>query len=127
MFSWERSHLTREGNTTCGTRHSPTGSFRFSACWFPDIVVMHFGTNDVWSSVSPDRILAAYTRLVGQMRASNPDMNKIAARWYPALSALLGRVPATRVTPVTLVTQVTGRAPRPSVPSTSGRAATRAR
>ncbi|MFF5572076.1 GDSL-type esterase/lipase family protein [Streptomyces luteogriseus] len=49
----------------------------------PDIVVMHFGTNDVWSSVSPDRILAAYTKLVAQMRASNPDMRILVAQLIP--------------------------------------------
>ncbi|MEU5396276.1 GDSL-type esterase/lipase family protein [Streptomyces tibetensis] len=49
----------------------------------PDIVVMHFGTNDVWSSIAPDRILAAYTKLVGQMRASNPDMRILVAQLIP--------------------------------------------
>ncbi|MFF1273549.1 GDSL-type esterase/lipase family protein [Streptomyces marokkonensis] len=49
----------------------------------PDIVVMHFGTNDVWSNVSPDRILAAYTELVAQMRASNPDMRVVVAQLIP--------------------------------------------
>ncbi|MEU7723356.1 GDSL-type esterase/lipase family protein [Streptomyces tibetensis] len=49
----------------------------------PDIVVMHFGTNDVWSSIAPDRILAAYTTLVGQMRASNPDMRILVAQLIP--------------------------------------------
>ncbi|MFJ4276683.1 GDSL-type esterase/lipase family protein [Streptomyces massasporeus] len=49
----------------------------------PDIVVMHFGTNDVWSGISPDRILAAYTTLVAQMRASNPDMRILVAQLIP--------------------------------------------
>ena len=49
----------------------------------PDIVVMHFGTNDVWSSIAPDRILAAYTELVAQMRASNPDMRILVAQLIP--------------------------------------------
>ncbi|MFG2134840.1 GDSL-type esterase/lipase family protein [Streptomyces sp. NPDC048751] len=49
----------------------------------PDIVVMHFGTNDVWSSIAPDRILAAYTKLVEQMRASNPDMRILVAQLIP--------------------------------------------
>ncbi|MFF8001419.1 GDSL-type esterase/lipase family protein [Streptomyces sp. NPDC007917] len=55
----------------------------------PDIVVMHFGTNDVWSNTAPDRILAAYGTL------------KIAARWYPALTRLLtpGRTDRTPSTP----------------------------
>ncbi|MER5834882.1 GDSL-type esterase/lipase family protein [Streptomyces sp. NPDC002130] len=49
----------------------------------PDIVVMHFGTNDVWSSIAPDRILTAYTKLVAQMRASNPDMRILVAQLIP--------------------------------------------
>lgn len=49
----------------------------------PDIVVMHFGTNDVWSSVPPDRILTAYTELVAQMRASNPRMRVLVAQIIP--------------------------------------------
>ncbi|GHH89058.1 GDSL-type esterase/lipase family protein [Streptomyces capitiformicae] len=53
------------------------------AATLPDIVVMHFGTNDVWSSIAPDRILAAYTKLVGQMRASNPDMRILVAQIIP--------------------------------------------
>ncbi|MFC4563676.1 SGNH/GDSL hydrolase family protein [Nocardiopsis mangrovi] len=40
----------------------------------PDVVLMHFGTNDVWSSVPTATILDAYSTLVGQMRAANPDM-----------------------------------------------------
>ncbi|MFJ3442353.1 GDSL-type esterase/lipase family protein [Streptomyces sp. NPDC086081] len=49
----------------------------------PDIVVMHFGTNDVWSGIAPDRILAAYTELVGQMRAADPDMRILVAQLIP--------------------------------------------
>lgn len=49
----------------------------------PDIVMMHFGTNDVWSNIAPDRILAAYTELVRQMRESNPDMKVLVAQIIP--------------------------------------------
>ncbi|GAA2435081.1 GDSL-type esterase/lipase family protein [Streptomyces macrosporus] len=49
----------------------------------PDIVVMHFGTNDVWSNRSPDEILAAYGTLVDQMRASNPNTKVLVARIIP--------------------------------------------
>ncbi|MFD1829480.1 GDSL-type esterase/lipase family protein [Streptomyces desertarenae] len=49
----------------------------------PDIVVMHFGTNDVWSNRSPDAILAAYSTLVDQMRASNPRMKVLVAQIIP--------------------------------------------
>ncbi|NEY30805.1 cellulose-binding protein [Streptomyces sp. PRKS01-65] len=91
----------------------------------PDIVVMHFGTNDVWSNVSPDRILAAYTRLVEQMRASRPDMRILVAQLIPMnpatcaecaqrVVALNARIPgwaratSTEDSPVTVVDQWTG-------------------
>ena len=63
----------------------------------PDIVVMHFGTNDVWSGFSPDRILAAYTKLVTQMRASDPDMRVLVAQLIPLNPAGCGAC-AQRVT-----------------------------
>lgn len=40
----------------------------------PTIVLMHFGTNDVWNNIATNTILAAFTKLVDQMRASNPSM-----------------------------------------------------
>jgi glucose/arabinose dehydrogenase/lysophospholipase L1-like esterase len=49
----------------------------------PDVVLMHFGTNDVWSNRSTDTILAAYTTLVGQMRAQNPDVTVLVAQIIP--------------------------------------------
>ncbi|MFC8419936.1 GDSL-type esterase/lipase family protein [Streptomyces sp. NPDC057236] len=95
------------------------------AATLPDIVVMHFGTNDVWSGISPDRILAAYTELVGQMRESNPDMRVLVAQIIPMnpgtcaacaqrVVDLNARVPAwaaatsTDRSPVTVVDQWTG-------------------
>jgi len=49
----------------------------------PDIVLMHLGTNDVWSNIAPAAILAAFTTLVGQMRASNPNMKVLVAQIIP--------------------------------------------
>ncbi|SES27362.1 Lysophospholipase L1 [Streptomyces sp. yr375] len=95
------------------------------AATLPDIVVMHFGTNDVWSSIAPDTILAAYTKLVGQMRASNPAMKVLVAQLIPInpsgcaecaarTVAFNQRIPAwaqgitTAQSPVTVVDQWTG-------------------
>ncbi|MDX3582378.1 GDSL-type esterase/lipase family protein [Streptomyces europaeiscabiei] len=95
------------------------------AATLPDIVVMHFGTNDVWSSIAPDRVLAAYTKLVGQMRASNPHMRIIVAQLIPLnpgscsgcaqrVVDLNARIPdwaratSTGDSPVTVVDQWTG-------------------
>jgi lysophospholipase L1-like esterase len=49
----------------------------------PDIVIMHFGTNDVWSARTPAQILAAFSKLVDQMRASNPNMRILVAQIIP--------------------------------------------
>ena len=49
----------------------------------PDIVLMHLGTNDVWNNLSTTTILAAYTTLVNQMRASNPNMKILVAQIIP--------------------------------------------
>jgi len=49
----------------------------------PDVVLMHFGTNDVWSNRATSTILAAYSRLVDQMRASNPNMRILVAKIIP--------------------------------------------
>ncbi|HVQ95128.1 MAG TPA: cellulose binding domain-containing protein [Mycobacteriales bacterium] len=50
----------------------------------PDIVLMHLGTNDTWGGFIPTATkLAAYTKLVGQMRASNPNMKIVVAKIIP--------------------------------------------
>jgi lysophospholipase L1-like esterase len=49
----------------------------------PDIVIMHFGTNDVWSAKPVATILAAFSKLVDQMRASNPGMKILVAQIIP--------------------------------------------
>ncbi|MEU1590691.1 RICIN domain-containing protein [Micromonospora sp. NPDC005710] len=49
----------------------------------PDVVVMHLGTNDVWSNIAPATILSAFGRLVDQMRASNPSMKVLVAKILP--------------------------------------------
>lgn len=50
----------------------------------PDVVLMHLGTNDTWgSSISLETKLTAFTKLVRQMRASNPDMKILVAQIIP--------------------------------------------
>ncbi|MBM9509506.1 GDSL-type esterase/lipase family protein [Actinacidiphila acididurans] len=91
----------------------------------PDVVIMHFGTNDVWNNLAPTRILAAYSTLVGQMRAGNPAMKILVAQLIPMnpsncadcaqrVVALNQQIPAwaqsisTAQSPVTVVDQWTG-------------------
>lgn len=53
------------------------------AATHPDIVMMHFGTNDIWNGRTPAVILAAFSKLVDQMRASNPSMKILVAQILP--------------------------------------------
>lgn len=46
----------------------------------PDVVVMHLGTNDVRDDRPVSRILAAYGKLVEQMRVSNPNTKILVAK-----------------------------------------------
>lgn len=49
----------------------------------PDIVMMHLGTNDVWNARTPAVILTAFSKLVDQMRAQNPNMKILVAQIIP--------------------------------------------
>ncbi|MCP3782701.1 cellulose binding domain-containing protein [Micromonospora sp. A3M-1-15] len=95
------------------------------AATHPDVVLMHFGTNDVWSNIAPATILAAYSKLVDQMRAANPTTTVLVAKIIPmnpatctecgqrvvALNALVDGWAAGKTTmasPVVVVDQWTG-------------------
>jgi lysophospholipase L1-like esterase len=92
----------------------------------PDIVLMHLGTNDLWGgTITTDQILAAYSKLVDQMRADNPNMKIIVAQIIPMqpsnctgcaqrVVSLNNAIPAwaagktTPASPITVVDQWTG-------------------
>ena len=95
------------------------------AATHPDVVMMHFGTNDVWSNIPTSTILAAYTTLVGQMRASKAGMRILVAQIIPMNPStcaecaarvvnLNAAIPAwaasltTAASPITVVDQWTG-------------------
>jgi hypothetical protein len=40
----------------------------------PDVVMMHLGTNDVWRGIPTEKIIAAYGKMVEQMRGSKRDV-----------------------------------------------------
>jgi len=52
----------------------------------PDVVMMHLGTNDVWSNLPPSTILAAFDTLINQMRASKATMRILVLFSHPKLS-----------------------------------------
>jgi lysophospholipase L1-like esterase len=92
----------------------------------PDIVLVHLGTNDMWGHyIATTTKLAAFTKLVGQMRASNPNVKIIVAQIIPMSAAACSTCPAdiiefnnalpdwaagltTAQSPITLVDQWTG-------------------
>ncbi|KAK2803714.1 hypothetical protein FQN51_002943 [Onygenales sp. PD_10] len=49
----------------------------------PDIVMMHLGTNDVWSNIGPDVLIETFSALVDQMRANKATMNILVAQIIP--------------------------------------------
>ncbi|MCH7230815.1 cellulose binding domain-containing protein [Glycomyces sp. L485] len=49
----------------------------------PDVLLMHFGTNDVWSAIPPAQILDAYTSIVEDLRELNPDAVVLVAQIIP--------------------------------------------
>jgi hypothetical protein len=49
----------------------------------PDVLMMHFATNDVWSSIPPATILAAYDQIVADLRELNPDAIILVAQIIP--------------------------------------------
>jgi lysophospholipase L1-like esterase len=95
------------------------------AATHPDVVMMHFGTNDVWSNLPASQILTSFTKLVGQMRAANPAMKILVAKIIPMnpstctecaarVVALNAAIPSwaagltTAASPITVVDQWTG-------------------
>ncbi|NLT54577.1 MAG: cellulose-binding protein, partial [Actinomycetales bacterium] len=94
----------------------------------PDIVLMHLGTNDVWSARTPQQILDAFSTLLTQMRANNPNVKLIVAKIIPVAPSSCSDCPArtvafndaipgwaaarsTAASPITVVDQWTGWVP----------------
>ena len=67
----------------------------------PDIVLVHLGTNDMWGHfITTATKLAAFTKLVGQMRAGNPNMKIIVAQIIPMSTACTPAPAASRRWPI---------------------------
>jgi lysophospholipase L1-like esterase len=96
--------------------------------WFDgratDVVLMHFGTNDVWNNIAPATILNAYTAILNKLRSINPNVRMMVAQITPLnpsgctacvsrVQALNGMIPGwatqnnTAQSPVTVVDQYT--------------------
>src|SRR5262249_26304468 len=90
-----------------------------------DIVLMHFGTNDVWNNIAPATILNAYTTILTKLRAVNPNVHVYVAQITPLnpsgcsactsrVQTLNGMIPgwattnSTTASPISVVDQFTG-------------------
>jgi lysophospholipase L1-like esterase len=82
----------------------------------PNVVVMMLGTNDAWGNRGTPAILAAYSRLLGQMRARNPDVKVLIAQILPMAPSGCGNCNANvqslnAAIPGWAATNSTGRSP----------------
>lgn len=91
------------------------------ATWFDghpaDVVLMHFGTNDVWNNKTPQNILDAYTAILTRLRTNNANVRMLVAQITalnpPGVQALNVAIPGwatqktTTQSPVTFVDQAT--------------------
>jgi lysophospholipase L1-like esterase len=61
----------------------------------PDVILVHLGTNDMWGHfIATSTKLAAFTKLVGQMRANNPNVKILVAQIIPMSAAACSTCPA---------------------------------
>ncbi|GAA3448190.1 cellulose binding domain-containing protein [Dactylosporangium matsuzakiense] len=61
----------------------------------PDVILVHLGTNDMWGGYIPLATkLTAFTKLIGQMRAQNPNVKIIVAQIIPMSAAACATCPA---------------------------------
>lgn len=49
----------------------------------PDVVLMHFGTNDVWNGKPSTEILSAYSSVLDALRAASPNVRVLVAQIIP--------------------------------------------
>ncbi len=49
----------------------------------PDVVLMHFGTNDVWNNIAPATIIDAYSTVLASLRGASPKVIVFVAQIIP--------------------------------------------
>jgi lysophospholipase L1-like esterase len=70
----------RTCDPTCPTLNDLTAAFAQAQ---PDVVLLHFGTNDVWNGRATEAIVSAYSQVVAAARAANPNITILAAQIIP--------------------------------------------
>lgn len=70
----------RTCDPTCPTLADLTAAFAQAQ---PDVVLMHFGTNDVWNARATEAIVGGYSQVVEAARAANPNVTILVAQIIP--------------------------------------------
>lgn len=70
----------RTCDPTCPTLSDLAGAFVQAQ---PDVVLMHFGTNDVWNGRATEAIISGYSQVVEAARTANPNVTILVAQIIP--------------------------------------------
>lgn len=70
-------------NSPPQTGHGTLAELQTWAMEKPNVVLMHFATNDVWNGTSSASILSAYGFVVDQFRSQNPNVRFFVAQIIP--------------------------------------------
>jgi lysophospholipase L1-like esterase len=71
------TYLPMNSTRSACTKTTGCGSYAELQTWAaeaPDIVFMHYGTNDVWDGISTSTILSAYVAVIAEFRKTNPNV-----------------------------------------------------
>lgn len=78
------SCLTGDYTSNCSSKGMPSELTTWLAAKPPpDVVLMHFGTNDAWNSVPTNTIITAYTHVLASLRGANPNVVVFVAQILP--------------------------------------------
>jgi lysophospholipase L1-like esterase len=71
------TYLPQNSTRSACTKSTGCGSYAELQTWAaekPDIVFMHYGTNDVWDGIATSTILSAYLAVITEFRNQNPNV-----------------------------------------------------
>jgi lysophospholipase L1-like esterase len=71
------TYLPSNSTRPACTKSTGCGSYAELQTWAaekPDIVLLHYGTNDVWDGQTPANILAAYLAVIAEFRKQNANV-----------------------------------------------------
>lgn len=87
--NWDHHHEGHSGFLAIDIANSDLVGWLASAK--PDVVNFMLGTNDVFRMHTTAEIIAAYTKMVQEMRSSNPNMKIIVSSLFHAAASWMGQ------------------------------------